>query len=97
MTEQEWQSLRNLGNEAEAAADEIERLRKLAADRLEQMQADRKEALAWRKDAERFRWLAGQHWVEPEAVFRLNLDDTDDSESYFRQLVDAIDSAMGKA
>ncbi len=36
MTDQEFQSLRNMGNEAEAAADEIERLREaLAAANLE--------------------------------------------------------------
>ena len=36
---------------------ELEGMRKLAADRLEQMEVDRKQALEWRKDAVRYRWL----------------------------------------
>ena len=35
-----------------------------------------------RKDAERYRWLRDQHWVEPEATFRLGLKETDFSDQY---------------
>jgi len=42
---------------------------------------------------ERFIWLVSQHWVEPEATFRLGLEETDDSCNYERQIIDAIDKA----
>ena len=41
----------------------------------------------------RFEWLAAQHWVEPEAAFRLDLTDTgDDSAAYMAQLIAAVDA-----
>ena len=42
---------------------------------------------------ERFIWLVSQHWVEPEATFRLGLEETDDSCNYERQIIDSIDKA----
>jgi hypothetical protein len=46
--------------------------------------------------AERYQWLAAQHWVEPEAVFRLGLSDTDNSLEYMRELDAAIDAARAQ-
>ena len=52
--------------------------------------ATRAEADKWRA---RFEWLAAQHWVEPEAAFRLDLTDTgDDSAAYMAQLIAAVDA-----
>ncbi len=43
---------------------------------------------------ERFRWLAAQHWVEPEATFRLGLQETDNAAEYERQLIAAVDTRI---
>lgn len=68
---------------------------------LDELQTLRSERTAWRvtaenaeKDAARYRWLAGRHWVEPETVFRLSLSGTEDSTSYMQELDAAIDAAM---
>jgi hypothetical protein len=54
--------------------------------------ATRSEADKWRK---RFEWLAMQHWVEPEAEFRLDLADTgDDSAAYMVRLIAAVDARL---
>jgi hypothetical protein len=43
----------------------------------------------------RFEWLAAQHWVEPEATFRLNLGDLgDDAAQYMAQVVAAVDARL---
>lgn len=48
------------------------------------------EAGKWRA---RFEWLAMQHWVEPEAAFRLDLTDTgDDPAAYMARLIAAVDA-----
>lgn len=44
------------------------------------------------KDAARYLWLRDQHWVEPEAVCRLNLVDGEYLNQYHAQLDAAIDS-----
>ena len=49
---------------------------------------------ALRKDAERYRWLRDEHWVEPEAKFRLGLSDTNDAATYERELDAAIDAKL---
>ena len=41
-------------------------------------------------------WLIGQHWVEPEAVFRLNLSGTDDAAAYEQEAIAAIDAALAQ-
>ena len=54
--------------------------------------ATRADADKWRV---RFEWLAAQHWVEPEAAFRLDLADTgDDSAAYMAQVIAAVDARM---
>jgi hypothetical protein len=49
-------------------------------------------------DAEkaRLQWLISQHWVEPEAVFRLNLSGTDDAAAYEQEAYNAIDAALSQ-
>lgn len=42
----------------------------------------------------RFEWLASQHWVEPEATFRLDLRETQFIEPYIAALVAAIDAKL---
>lgn len=45
----------------------------------------------------RFEWLAAQHWVESEAVFRLELKETDADDSagsYMAQLISAVDAKL---
>ncbi len=49
---------------------------------------------AAQKDAKRYRWLLAQHWIEPEAVFRLGLSGTDDFSAYEIELAAAIDSKL---
>lgn len=51
------------------------------------------------RDAARYRWLFGQHWVEPEARFRLNLSQAteDDAALYKLELDAAIDAAIARA
>lgn len=49
------------------------------------------DAAMWRA---RFEWLVSQHWVEPEAVFRLDLSDTDDSSKYMVEVIEAIDNRL---
>lgn len=44
----------------------------------------------------RLQWLIGQHWVEPEAVFRLNLSGTDDAAAYEQEAYAAIDAALSQ-
>lgn len=46
------------------------------------------------KDAARYQWLAVQHWVEPEATFRLGLEGVEFINTYRFQLDSAIDAAM---
>lgn len=53
--------------------------------------ATRAEADKWRA---RFEWLAEQHWVEPEATFRLELQETEFSEQYKAALVAAVDAKL---
>ena len=51
------------------------------------------------KEAACYRWLAVQHWVEPEATIRLSLSDTDFSNQYLEELtaaIYAVISAPGK-
>ena len=50
------------------------------------------EVVKWRV---RFEWLAAQHWVEPEAKFRLSLTETDDAGAYIAALVAAVDARLG--
>lgn len=45
-------------------------------------------------DAARYQWLAVQHWVEPEATFRLGLKDVEFTNAYMAELGAAIDAAM---
>lgn len=45
-------------------------------------------------DAARYHWLSVQHWVEPEATFRLGLEDVEFINTYRLQLDVAIDAAM---
>jgi hypothetical protein len=42
----------------------------------------------WKK---RFLWLIEQHWVQPEAEFRLSLESTDYLQIYVQQVIAAID------
>ena len=56
----------------------------------------KEENTSLKQDTARYRWLSAQHWVEPEAVFRLGLSDTDDFGEYQRELDAAIDTAMQK-
>lgn len=48
-----------------------------------------------REDAERYRWLRDQHWVQPEATFRLGLSESteDDGALYEKEIAAAIDAA----
>lgn len=48
------------------------------------------------RGAERYRWLRDQHWVEPEARFRLGLSSAteDDAELFNMQLNAAIDAIL---
>ena len=55
------------------------------------MQAKLEQAQA---DAARYLWLRIQHWVEPEATFRLGLTETDNAAQYEEELDAAIDAAM---
>lgn len=82
-----------LSKALDKATDAIKRLeselaeaQRLAADRLEQMQADRKQALGWKRDAERYRLLRrGQHWSVVNGV----------GDELIAELLDAaIDAAM---
>ena len=43
---------------------------------------------------ERFRWLAAQHWIEPEATVRLGLQETHNAADYERQLIAAVDKRI---
>jgi len=54
-----------------ATQAELEKARQLAEDRLQQMQADRSQALGWKVDAERYRKLRLCDWFSsPLAVVR---------------------------
>jgi multidrug resistance efflux pump len=78
-----WKIARAIESESRAPLlAEIERL----TEQVERLKAD----------AERYKWLAAQHWVEPEAVFRLSLSDTDNSLEYMRELDAAIDAARAQ-
>ena len=57
-------------------------------------QAETERADANELDARRYRWLREQHWVEPEATFRLGLSETDSATQYEVELDSAIDSAI---
>ena len=65
----------------------------LALERIEELEQALAEAS---KDAARFKWLIAQHWVEPEATFRLSLQETDDSGKYLLDASAAIDAAIIK-
>jgi hypothetical protein len=58
----------------------------------EAMKAAILDADKWRA---RFEWLAAQHWIEPEATFRLGLAETDDADAYMAALVSAVDAKRG--
>jgi uncharacterized protein YpmS len=44
---------------------------------------------------QRFMWLLAQHWVESEAIFRLELEQTDDNEEFISKAIKAIDEKVG--
>ena len=100
------QKLRELADQlichpASRSIEEIESAGEAIKSLLDELQTLRSERTAWRitaenaeKDAARYRWLAGRHWVESETVFRLNLIGTEDSTSYMQELDAAIDAAM---
>ena len=64
-----------------------------------EIEALEQEVEALKADAERYRWLRDQHWVEPEARFRLGLsnESEDDAALYEQELNKAIDAALKKA
>lgn len=45
-------------------------------------------------DKQRLEWILSQHWVEPEATFRLGLEDTDDFGKYLNDAILAIDKKL---
>ena len=73
------------------AFSELETLLRASAYRIEVLEQELAET---GKDAARYRWLIAQHWVEPEACFRLNMQETDDSHKYALDISAAIDAAI---
>jgi hypothetical protein len=73
---------------AELDLDDVAAQSRLAQHELYEL---RKDAEQWRA---RFAWLAGQHWVEPEAKFRLDLRDTEFSNQYMAELIVAVDAKL---
>jgi hypothetical protein len=84
MTDRELQSLRNLGNEREAAADEIVRLR-AAVMSTEGEWVGHKTLTELRKDAERYRWLRDKAYTAVAVRMMQNMPGEMDA---------AIDAAM---
>jgi len=64
------------------------------AARITQLEAENAEL---QKNAARYLWLRDQHWVEPEAKFRLELSDTMDASQYEREIDAAIDVVIAQA
>lgn len=99
LTDRELQSLRNLGNEAETAADEIERLRHDIERHIAIVAESEAKLAEAQRDAARYRWLrdaACDHEVSPWVTAWNDPDNTALGEHLCEgpELDAAIDAAM---